>query len=211
MSKSLFIVGAGSVGGHIALNIEEYTNSYEIIKFLDDDPNKIGTRQFGFEVIGPVDKALNLERTAVVVGIAFPKVKKELLQLLSLNQSLHYPTLVHQQAWVSNGAKLGKGCIIYPGTTINFESHLEDFVVINANCSLGHHTTVGQYSSFAPGVTTGGHTIIEKEVDMGIGSSTLQNIRIGKNSKIGGQAMVINPVETETVVAGVPAKLVNQR
>jgi sugar O-acyltransferase (sialic acid O-acetyltransferase NeuD family) len=210
MKKELYIIGAGSVGGHIALNIEEYSAKYQIKGFLDDDPSKVGTQKFGFDVIGKIDKALGFDNVAIVVGIAFPKVKRQLLKKLSSNSSLIYPTLIHTKAWISKNVTMGKGCIIYPGTTINFKCNIQDFAVINANCSLGHHTLVGKYSSFAPGVSTGGHTIIEEAVDMGIGVSTLQNIRIGRESKVGGQSMVINPVKTKSVVAGVPAQTISR-
>lgn len=209
MKKELYIIGAGSVGGHIALNIDEYSDKFDIVGFLDDDPEKIGTEQFGFEVIDKVDKALDLKTAAVVVGIAFPKVKRLLLKKLASNSSLSYPSLIHEKAWISKGVKIGEGCIIYPGTTINFRSELQDFVVINANCSLGHHTKVGRYSSFAPGVCTGGHTTIKEAVDMGIGVSTLQDIQIGRDSTVGGQSMVIHPVPSNSAVAGVPAKIIS--
>ena len=210
MNKELYIIGAGSVGGHIALNLNGYSDKYNIRGFLDDDPQKIGTKQFGLEVIGEIDKALKFNDVAIVVGIAFPKVKRMLLRKLSENSSLFYPTLVHERAWVSKDVVMGQGCIIYPGATINFRSEIQDFAVINANCSLGHHTSVGKYSSFAPGVCTGGHTTIKEAVDIGIGVSTLQNIRIGKESKVGGQSMVINTVEPNSIVAGVPARTINR-
>ncbi len=208
MKKKLYIVGAGSVGGHVAFNIQEYSEEYEIEGFFDDDPEKIGRKQFGFRVLGPVDEALKLKNKAVVIGIAFPKIKRKILKKLSANSSLLYPSLVHQKAWISRGVSIGRGCIIYPGTTINFGSEIKDFVVINVNCSLGHHTNAGTYSSFAPGVNTGGHTMIEEAVDMGIGVSTIQDVRIGADSIVGGQSMVIKDVDPGTTVAGVPARVI---
>lgn len=211
MKKKLYIVGAGSVGGHIALNMDDYSDQFDLCGFLDDDPDKIGTKQFGLKVVGKVRQALEFTNVAIVVGIAFPKVKRLLLQKLFSNPSLSYPTLIHRRAWISEGVTVGEGCIIYPGTTINFGSEIKDFAVINANCSLGHHTCVGKYSSFAPGVCTGGHTIIEEAVDMGIGVSTLQNIKIGKDSTVGGQSMVIRSVDVGSSVAGVPAKTIKEK
>lgn len=206
MKEKLHIIGAGSVGGHIALNINQYTDVFEIQGFFDDDPQKIGTVQFGYEVKGPINKALELQDEAIVIGIAFPKTKQKILSHLSSNASLRYPSLIHEKAWISNDVTIGQGCIIYPGTTINFASAIQDFVVLNANCSLGHHTSVGSYSSFAPGVCTGGHTTIAEAVDVGIGVSTLQDVTIGTESIIGGQSMIIQDVKTKSTVAGIPAK-----
>ena len=37
MKKKLLIVGAGSVGKFVAYNIDNFTQEFEIIGFLDDD------------------------------------------------------------------------------------------------------------------------------------------------------------------------------
>jgi len=50
-------------------------------------------------------------------------------------------------------------------------------------------------------------------VDMGIGSSTIQNVKVGKNSIVGGQAMIVTDIPSESLAKGVPArftKLVNK-
>lgn len=208
MKKKLYIIGAGSVGGHIALNIEAYSNEFEIVGFYDDNPEKVQTKQFGYQVIGTIDDALELNEASVVIGIAFPQIKQKVIEKLWNNPSFVYPSLIHSKAWLSKGVTIGQGCIVYPGTTINYGAEISDFAVINMNCSIGHHTQIGSCSSLAPGVKTGGHTIIEQAVDMGIGSSTLQQVRICKNSTIGGQSMVIHDVRPETIIAGVPGKYI---
>lgn len=206
MKKKLYIVGAGSVGGHVAYNFQDYCPGYEPAGFFDDDEKKIGTEQFGLKVIGPVDDVLKLKDAAVVVGIAFPRIKKRIVQKLMRNQSLIFPSLIHPAAWVSGGTTVGVGCVIYPGTSINYGSKIGDFVVMNMNCALGHHTNVGNYTSLAPGVLTGGHTSISDEVDMGIGAATIQNIQIGEGAVIGGNSMVVSHIPKNRVAKGVPAK-----
>jgi len=208
MKTKLYIIGAGSVGGHIAHNIQGYGSRYEIAGLLDDDPDKIGKEMFGYSVIGPVDEALLLENVHVAVGIAFPKIKKTIVQKLSKNKTLIYPTLVHEKAWVSGGVLIGKGSVIYPGTCINYGSEIGDYVVMNMNCALGHHTVVGNYTSFAPGVQTGGHTHIGEVADLGIGTSTVQHITIGQGAVTGGQSMIIEDVKSRATVVGVPARTI---
>ena len=206
MRTKLYIVGAGSVGGHIAWNINSYGNHYEISGFFDDAPEKIGKEIFGHKVLGPVSDLLNISDAAVVFGIAFPKIKRQIVEKLSANDTLIFPPLVHEKAWVSKNVSIGNGSVIYPGTSINYGSLIGDFVVLNMNCALGHHTKVGDYSSFAPGVNTGGHTSIGEAVDMGIGSSTIQNIKIGDRSIVGGQSMVVQDIKSDKTVMGIPAK-----
>jgi acyl-[acyl carrier protein]--UDP-N-acetylglucosamine O-acyltransferase len=81
-----------------------------------------------------------------------------------------------------------------------------DFVVMNMNCAIGHNCSIGQYSSFFPGVNLGGFTIIEDAVEMGIGASTKQFIKVGNNAIVGGNAMLVKNVSPNTTVVGVPAK-----
>lgn len=206
MKEKLYIIGAGSVGGHIALNIDGYSNEFEVGGFFDDDPDKIGKQLFGYIVLGKMSEVLTLRNANVVIGISFPNSKKKILEKINQNHSLQFPALVHDHAWISADTKIGKGCVIYPGNSINYGCVISEFTVLNMNCALGHHTTVGKCSSFAPGVSTGGHTVIGEFVDVGIGVSTIQNIHIGDNAVIGGQSMVTKNVQSNAKVVGVPAK-----
>ena len=54
--KKLLIIGAGSVGKFIAYNIENFTQSFEIIGFLDDDVSKHDKLIAGYSVLGSVEK-----------------------------------------------------------------------------------------------------------------------------------------------------------
>ena len=194
------------MGGHIALNISDYGNKFEVAGLLDDDPDKIGKELFGYPVVGPIDEALNFKDVNIVVGISFPEIKRQVIHKLIKNQSLAFPTLLHRNAWISEGVSVGLGSVIYPGNCINYGSEIGDFVVMNMNCSLGHHTKIGSFTSLAPGVNTGGHTQIGQGVDVGIGVSTIQNVKIGDQSVIGGQSMVIREVMPESTVMGIPAR-----
>lgn len=205
--KKLLIIGAGSVGKFIAYNINQFTESFEIIGFLDDDASKHNTVIAGFPVLGPVEKLQEFsgKGIAIVWGIAFPSVKKKLFDKYQ-SLAFDFPNFIAKDAWVSEAVSFGKGCIVYPGTAINYETNIDDFVVINMNCSLGHNCTIKSFSSLAPGVNLGGNTSIGSCVEMGIGSSTVQGIAIEDNATVGGQAMVIINVNQGEMVVGIPAK-----
>lgn len=205
--KKLLIIGAGSVGKFIAYNINQFTQSFEIIGFLDDDVSKHNTVIAGFPVLGSIEKLQEFsgKDIAIVLGIAFPSIKKKLFYQYQ-NLDFDFPNFIAKDAWVSEAVIFGKGCIIYPGTTINYETIIDDFVVINMNCSLGHNCSIKSFSSLAPGVNLGGNTMIGNCVELGIGSSTIQGITIDDNAIIGGQAMVVTNVSNADVVVGIPAK-----
>ena len=207
MKKDLIIIGAGSVGGHVATNLKDYSADYNLIGFLDDDKSKIGNNFVGFPVLGDINSIRNYPSTIlIVIGIAFPSIKLKITEKLRKLGYNNYPSLVSKGAWLSENTKVGKGCIIYPGTTVNYNSSINNFVVINMNCAIGHDCKIGNYVSLAPGVLTGGHTSIGKLSEMGIGSKTLQGVTIGERSVVGGGAVVIKDIPDDVTAVGIPAK-----
>ena len=211
MREKLYIIGAGSVGGHLALNLSQYNPDYELCGFFDDAPQKKDTDFCGHPILGPVSDVMHIGEASLFLGIAFPKIKKRIFEELKGKTMFHWPSFIHKRAWVSEDATIGEGSIVYPGASINYGSDICKFVVINMNCALGHHTSIGNFSSLAPGVNTGGHTSIGNTVEMGIGASTKQNIRIGDGSVIGGMAFVNGDIPRDSVAFGVPAKLADKK
>ena len=206
-TKKVIIVGAGSVGKFIAYNPNQFTEKFDFIGFLDDDPNKKGQLIAGIPVLGTLELLPDYinQNIAVVWGIAFPKIKASLVEKVK-HLDAEFPTLISEKAWISNEVAIGKGCIIYPGCSINYETVVGDFVVMNMNCALGHNVTLGDFTSLAPGVNLGGYTTIGDRTEVGIGAATKQFISIGSDCVVGGQAMVINDIGNNIVVKGIPAR-----
>jgi sugar O-acyltransferase (sialic acid O-acetyltransferase NeuD family) len=121
---------------------------------------------------------------------------------------VYFPNFIAKNVWVSNNVNLGKGIILYPGVSINYESVIGDFVIMNMNCAVGHNCTVESYTTLAPGVNLGGYTHIEESASIGIGVSTIQKVRVGKSSIVGGQSMLVKNVTPGSTVVGVPAKVI---
>lgn len=208
MERKLIIVGAGSVGLHLAANAELYGIQNAVYGFVDDDISKIGQSFYGYPVLNKVDWLMNQNDLDVVVGIAFPKAKEKIVIQLKRNSTLHFPTLIaNRNVWISNDCRIGMGTVIYPGCSINYGSKIGDFVVMNMNCALGHHAAIGNFASLAPGVNLAGHTTLEESVDMGIGSCSIQDVVIGRGAIIGGQTMVIHNLPPGVIAKGIPAKI----
>jgi sugar O-acyltransferase (sialic acid O-acetyltransferase NeuD family) len=202
--QDLIIIGAGNVGGFIAYNQDLFSEKYNLLGFLDDDLNKIGKQFYGYNVIGDVDHLFSLHgNIAIVIGIASPKVKINIYEKL-VDKKYSYPSFISKNAWLSNHVKVGAGVIIYPGVSVNYESVVEDFVIMNMNCAIGHNCHISKYCALAPGVNLAGFTFIEEGVDIGIGVSTRQNTHVGRDSIIGGQSMLVKNVTPGSKIVGVP-------
>ncbi len=210
MKTNLIIIGAGNVGVFIAYNLNLFEGSYRLLGFLDDDLQKYGSTIAGYQVLGKVaDIQYYPAETAVVVGIASPRVRKRIVETIR-QYHFEFPNFIAQNAWMSKAVRIGMGIIIYPGVSVNYETVLGDFVIMNMNCAIGHNAIISNYCTLAPGVNFAGFTSLDECVDVGIGVSTRQNVRIGKNAVIGGQSMVINNVLPNSLVIGVPGKIVKK-
>jgi sugar O-acyltransferase (sialic acid O-acetyltransferase NeuD family) len=209
--KNLVIIGAGNVGGFIAYNQDLFAEQYNLLGFLDDDSNKVGKTFYGYKVLGNVEQVFSFaEPVSVVIGIASPKIKKLIHQKLK-DKNFHFPAFISKNAWLSNNVTVGEGVIIYPGVCVNYETVIEEFVIMNMNCAIGHNCLISKYSALAPGVNLAGFTKIEECVDVGIGVSTRQSIIIGANAVVGGQSMLVKNVSPDTKVAGVPAHKIEKK
>jgi len=81
-------------------------------------------------------------------------------------------------------------------------------VVIHKKAEIGKNVVIGQQ------VTIGGRSglkelpIIGDDVYLGAGAKILGNVRLGKNVVVGANSVIIKDVEKNTVVAGVPGKII---
>lgn len=204
----LYIIGAGDVGGFIAYHANQM-GKYTIKGFLDDNQKKHGKSLFTYKVLGGLNYLDNLiSETAVAIAIANPVSKQMVYNKIKENTNIVFPNFIHPSAWLGKQVKFGKGCIVYPGVTFNFETVLNNFVIVNMNATIGHNCEFGNYSTVSPGVNCGGFTKLGELSFLGIGSCTIQSTKVGKNSIVGAGAVVIKDVPENAVMAGVPAKVI---
>lgn len=207
----LYIIGAGNVGGFVAYHAHEMGH-YNIKGFIDDDIGKLGSKVFGYSVVGTTDLLLSLkEPTAVVLAIANPLAKEVLLEKIVNNHMLVFPNFIHPNAWLGHGVEIGIGNIIYPGVSINYETEVKNFCTINLNSAIGHNCTLEDFVTLSPGVNFGGFTHVSVKGFVGIGATTLQGTKIGYEATVGGQTMVLQNVPDYLTAVGNPNRLLNRK
>jgi sugar O-acyltransferase (sialic acid O-acetyltransferase NeuD family) len=207
--ENIVILGYGGVGRFVLHAINEInlvSPRWQVLGFLDDESSNNQSTIEGIPVLGTSDWLSENPNVAVILAIADPVIKSNLLIKLTQHGCNNFPVLIHPGTWIAENVSIGDGSLIYPGTRINVSSNIGRFVTINMNCSVGHDATIEDFSFIAPNVSIGGNTRVGKGASIGIGSSIIQSRAIGEWSTIGAGSVVIKDVMTKQRVAGNPAK-----
>ncbi len=114
--------------------------------------------------------------------------------------------------WLSQLARFMTGVEIHPGATIGERF----FIDHGMGVVIGETTIIGDDVTLYQGVTLGGtgketgkrHPTLDDCVVVGVGASVLGNITVGRGSKVGGGAVVIDDVPPNSTVVGVPGRVV---
>jgi serine O-acetyltransferase len=104
------------------------------------------------------------------------------------------------------------GIEIHPGATIGERC----FIDHGMGVVIGETTIIGDDVTIYQGVTLGGtgkergkrHPTLEDCVVVGVGASVLGDITIGRGTRVGGGAVVVNSVPPNCTVVGVPGRIV---
>ena len=94
------------------------------------------------------------------------------------------------------------------GKNIHF-NHLGMGIIINPASVLGSNIKINQHVTIG-GSGEGGCPVIEDDVYIGAGAKVLGAIRIGRNSRIGANAVVLQDVPDGATAVGIPARIIQK-
>lgn len=207
--KKILIVGAGGFGREVQWLIERINQStpiWQIAGYLDDDI-KPGTEINGYPVIGSVDKLKDFEaNTAIVCAIGSAEIRKKLISRIKQIGTFEFPNLIDPEVQMSQTVMLGEGNIICAGNILTVNICIEDFVIINLSCTVGHDTILRSFVTVYPGVNISGSTEMKSGTELGTGSKIIQGKTIGERTIIGAGAVVTNNIPADCTAVGIPAK-----
>lgn len=209
--KNIAIVGAGGFGREVKLIIDEINKvepAYNFIGYYDDGIAK-GTLINGSPLLGTLEDLQNVTGPlSVAVAIGTPEIKKNIIQNLT-NTQISFPNIIHPTAIIgTDEVMMGKGIIICAYSVITCNIHIEDFVILNLMCTVGHDTTIHQYSSFMPSVNISGEVTIGEAVYVGTGAKIINQLEIGTGTIIGAGAVVSKTLPPNCTAVGIPAKAI---
>ena len=207
MNRHLYILGAGGLGKEFGAYIKFINSQYLLMGYFDD--KKTGKVDNLVDILGNVGNIKDLEDSSnLIIAIGDPIVRKAAFEGINKPDRFNFPSFIQPNVYIANKKilKFGKGVMIGAGTSLTTNIEINDFVLVNINCSIGHDVKIGSYASLMPGSNISGNVTIGDEVLVGAGATILQGISIGEKAIIGAGAVVINDVPAHKTVKGVPAK-----
>lgn len=213
-SQRIAIVGAGGFAREIAWlisdighnpSIRNRSETMEVVGFLVSDPAKASERDS--DILGDFQWLEKNPVDGLAMGIGSPEARLRLSQELKRRfPRIPWPTLIHPSVQYHESCQFAEGVTICAGTIATVNVKIEEFAMINLNCTIGHETTIGAGSVVNPITAISGGVRIGKDVLVGTHVAILQYISIGDHAVIGSGAMVNKDVAANTTVMGIPAR-----
>jgi sugar O-acyltransferase (sialic acid O-acetyltransferase NeuD family) len=217
MIKDVIILGAGGTGREVAEAIEDINSlgqKWNLLGFLDDDPQKHGREYNNYPVLGSISTAADYHPTChfvLVLGnhrdLGFTK---RVLERLSFDHS-RFATLVHPTVRLSRYAELGPGTIAMQNCVIAPNTRIGSHVLVLPGSHIGHDCNVADHVVIAPNAVLLGAVCIREGCYIGANATILQKITVGPRACVAMGAAVFSDVGPDVTVVGNPARLLKHR
>jgi sugar O-acyltransferase (sialic acid O-acetyltransferase NeuD family) len=196
--RELHIAGTGS----FALEVVEYARAdgYEVIGLLElVDAARVGSEVHGLPVLVPEDTT-----GTAAIGLAGNRLE---LWARLVEHGWRPARIVHPAAHVSPSAEVGDGAVVGPAAVIGAAAQLGQHALVARGALVGHHTSIGAGAVLNPGANIGGNARIGDGGVIGMGATVVNGVEVGAGAVVAAGAVVVRPVEPETRVQGVPARV----
>jgi UDP-N-acetylbacillosamine N-acetyltransferase len=191
------------------LDILLQTRRYEVLGFLDNNPDIHGRRVDGIPVRGGIDELENLRSEldigGVIIAVGDNGARRGLARQVE-QTGLELINAVHPSATLAHNATIGRNVVIAAGVVVCANCQIGDSVILNTGCIIDHQTMIGEGSHICPGVRIAGRVKVEPGVFVGIGATVVPKVTLGCESIVGAGAVVLEDVLPMATVVGVPAQ-----
>jgi len=207
--KDIAIFGAGGFGREVACiikRINKISPTWNFVGFFDDNASLKGTKNEYGEVLGTSADLNEWEgELALVIGVGSPTAVKTIVG--EVTKPVEYPNIIDPDVtfFDESNFRIGKGNIILPKCLISTNVCFGDFNIFNANDGIGHDVTIGNYNCLMPNVNISGGVCVGDCNFFGVKSTVLQYFKIGNNTKVGADSVIMRNTKDGFLYMGNPA------
>lgn len=201
--QPIILFGAGGQA-RVVLDIIDRQNLYTVSSICDLEAKAISWCHIAVKTIENLDNSCQRG----IIAIGENSIRQQLAQaILKRWPGFKFINAIHPQSIIGQGVELAQGITVMANAVINSGCKIEDHVVINTSATVEHDCHLESFCTLAPSSTIGGGVRVGQGSYIGMGSNTLQLVKIGAHSIIAAGACVTGDVEEQSLMMGVPAKL----
>lgn len=202
---NIIIVGAGGFAREVYswANDAFSKDNYKIKGFLSYNQKDLDGFNVKVGVLGNDDNYKIDKNDLFIIAIGNIDIKKRAIKRLK-KRGAKFISLIHPSSLIVSTAKIGEGVVICPHCLISDNVRVGDFVMMNTYASCGHDAKVGKYCILSPYATLNGFVILEDEVFVGTHATVIAYKKVGSQSKISANSVVMKDVLANRTVIGVP-------
>jgi sugar O-acyltransferase (sialic acid O-acetyltransferase NeuD family) len=134
--------------------------------------------------------------------------KESFLQLLAPHK-LKFSNVVHPQAYLARGVRIGKGNFVGAGVVIGPNAKIGNYNYFNRGALIGHDVYIANYNHFGPGSVICGRCNIKNKCNFGAGSVVNDGVSICSGCILGSLAGVVKNISKSGTYIGLPAELLS--
>ena len=209
----MIIAGAKGFASEL-LNVLHQLNMSDGLAFFDDVSQDSQDMLFAkFQIIRQESEVKSFFKThgySFCLGLGKPVLRNRIADKL-LNWGGELTSVVSPCAQIGAfGVSIGAGATILPNACITAMADVGIALLMYPNAIITHNCQLGDFVELSPGATILGNCTIGSHTHIGANSTILPNLIVGSNVIVGAGAVVDKNVPDNSVVAGVPAKVLRQ-
>lgn len=163
-----------------------------------------------------VAPALEAQRDAIADLVIENDARNSAIPLLdkkNLNARIEPGAIIRDQVEIAGGAVIMMGAILNIGAVVGPGTMIDMGAVLGGRATVGARCHVGAGAVLAGVIEPASATpvVIEDDVLIGANAVILEGVRVGRGAVVAAGAVVIADVPPETVVAGVPARVIKRK
>jgi len=212
VAKKIVILGGGGFAREVAwlvadINRASVGDSWGIIGFLEQSPERAGQVMNGIPIIDMDEVARHLPNLYAVAAVGKPSLKERaVMQAEEIGCS--FATLIHPTVQMdTQTVSIGAGSTVCAGSILTVDVFIGKHVIVNLDCTVGHNSVIEDYVTISPGCHLSGYTTIRHSAYLGTGAVTIERREIGANAIIGAGAVVVRDIPPNVTAVGVPARV----
>jgi sugar O-acyltransferase (sialic acid O-acetyltransferase NeuD family) len=199
--NKVILYGASGHAKVISSIIEDVNLSVDFI-FDDNDKIQLLNR---YKVVNVYDK--NYEpNTPLIISIGSNKIRKKISEIISHP----FISIIHPSSLVDKSVKIKKGTVVFHNSIIQRDSRIGNHCIINTNASIDHDCILGDFVHISPSATLCGNVSVGEGTQIGAGATIIPNIKIGDWCMIGAGAVITKDIPSNSLVVGVPGKIIKK-